>query len=217
MIITPIQPNLYAYAAADTAHEGDIGINITTQNSAVSVAIQNDIENIKKLKYQIIIVPGFTPRNITEPEGINKKEVKRLERAIKAMKRFNVPVIMVSGGNVRPQNTPNNEAYGMKQALLKKFNLNESQVAMDPYARTSVTNMRNCGRFMIKHNLERALIITSFGQNFYFGAQAISTYQGASKKTLGYKVGKFRFLSLYKTSFIPSSDVLKRSDNPLDP
>ncbi|WP_299891969.1 YdcF family protein [uncultured Lacinutrix sp.] len=217
MIITPIKPELYAYATPNVAREGNVGINITAQNSAASIAIQEDIENIKKLKYQIIIVPGYTPRNVTNPESINKKAIKRLERAIKAMKRFNVPMIMVSGGNVRPPKTPKNEAYGMKQALMERFNLNESQIAMDPYARTSVTNMRNCGRFMLKHNLERALIITSFGQNFYFGAQAISTYQNASKKTLGYKVGKFRFLSLYKTRFTPSMDVLQRSDDPLDP
>lgn len=217
MIITPIAPDLYAYASPDSAYEGNTRININTQNAAVSLAIQNDIENIKKLKYQIIIVPGFTPRDITNPQGINKKEIKRLERAIKAMRRFKVPVIMVSGGNVRPPKTPKNEAFGLKQALIEKFNLNESQIAMDPYARTSVTNMRNCGRFMIKHDLERALIVTSFGQNFYFGAQAITTYQSASKKTLGYKVGKFRFLSLHKTSFFPSMDVLRRADNSLDP
>ncbi|MDO6597990.1 YdcF family protein [Oceanihabitans sp. 2_MG-2023] len=217
MIITPIKPNLYAYANPNVAFEGNVAINITTENTAVSLAIQNNIEHIKKLKYQMIIVPGFTPRNITEPEGTNKQEIKRLGRAIKAMRKFGVPLIMVSGGNVRPPQTPNNEAYGMKQVLMSKFNLNENQIALDPYARTSVTNMRNCGRFMLKHNLERALIITSFGQNFYFGAQAISTYQSSSKKTLGYKVGKFRFLSLYKTSFIPSQEVFKRSNSPLDP
>lgn len=217
MIITPIAPDLYAYAAPDSAYEGNTRINITTQNAAVSLAIQNEIESIRKLKYQIVIVPGFTPRDITNPQGVNKKELKRLERAIKAMQKFNIPVIMVSGGNVRPPKTPKNEAYGMKQALLHKFNLKENQIAMDPYARTSVTNMRNCGRFMIKHNLERALIVTSFGQNFYFGAQAITTYQSASKKTLGYKVGKFRFLSLYRTSFIPSMNVLQRDDNVMDP
>ncbi|QRM90434.1 hypothetical protein FG167_14715 [Lacinutrix sp. WUR7] len=217
MIITPIPPNLYAYANPNAAHEGNVAINITTENKEVSLAIQNNIDHIQKLKYQMIIVPGFTPRDITKPEGTNKKELKRLERAIKAMRKFKVPFIMVSGGNVRPPQTPNNEAYGLKQALISKFNLNESQIAIDPYARTSVTNMRNCGRFMLKHKLKRALIITSFGQNFYFGAQAISTYQKASKKTLGYKVGKFRFLSLYRTSFIPSPDVLQRSDSPLDP
>ena len=217
MIITPIPPNLYAYASPNTAHEGNVAINITTENAGVSLAIQNNIEHIKKLKYQMIIVPGFTPRDISKPEGTNKKEIKRLERAIKAMRKFGVPLIMVSGGNVRPPQTPNNEAYGMKQVLMSKFNIRESQIAIEPYARTSVTNMRNCGRFMLKHDLERALIITSFGQNFYFGAQDISTYKMASKKTLGYKVGKFRFLSLYRTSFIPSQDVMQRSDSSLDP
>ncbi len=217
MIITPINPDSYAYGSPDIAYEGNIGIDVAAHNAAVSIAIQNNIDALKKLKYQLIIVPGFTPRNISEPEGVNSKEIKRLERAIKAMNRHSVPFIMVSGGNVRPPKTPNNEAYGMKKALMKRFNLSENQIAIDPFARTSVTNMRNCGRFMIKHQLDRALIITSFGQNFYFGAQAISTYQNASKKTLGYKVGKFRFLTLHKTSFIPSMDVLRRSENTLDP
>ena len=54
MIVTPIPPDLYAYANPYAAFEGNTAINIATQNATASLVIQNNMDNIKKLKYQIV-------------------------------------------------------------------------------------------------------------------------------------------------------------------
>jgi hypothetical protein len=212
-----IPVNNYAYATPGVAKEDGKPIVLFAENQAASIAVQEQLLSIQQDAYQLVIVPGFTPVNATTPYQITDTSKSRLDKAVEIMKKKNIRFIMVSGGNVHPGDTPFNEAYGMKIYLKNDLGLEEQQIIMDPYAQHSTTNLRNCGRFMLTHELSSALIVTSPDQNFYFGFPGISTFRARSKKILGYVIGEMHFISRYSSSFIPSNDVLTKGDNPLDP
>lgn len=214
---SPISVSSYAFAPPDAAQdEGNI-IQLSAQNEAAGIAIQDQLETIQQQKFQLVIVPGYTPVKTNTPVSITSTSQKRLANAVSIMKKKNIGFIMVSGGNVHPDGTPFNEAFGMKNYLMQNLGVPEEQIVIDPYARHSTTNIRNCGRFMLTYGLNRALIVTSFDQNFYFSFQGISTFAARSRSVLGYVIGKFGFVSPISSSFIPSQDVFTRGNTPLDP
>ena len=212
-----ISVSSYAFAPPTAALDEGNPIQLSEQNQAASLAIQENLAAIQQEKYQLVIVPGYTPIKTDTPTKITSTSEKRLANAVKAMQKKNIRFIMTSGGNVHPDGTPFNEAFGMKTYLLQNLGISEDQIIIDPYALHSTTNLRNCGRFMLTYGLSRALVVTSFDQNFYFSFQGISTFAARSKKILGYSIGKFGFVSPNSCSFIPSEDVFTRGDTPLDP
>lgn len=214
---SPISVASYAFAPPDAAQDEGNKIQLSVQNEAAGSAIQDQLERILQEKFHLVIVPGYTPVKTDTPTRITKTSKKRLENAVSAMKKKNIRFIMVSGGNVHPDGTPFNEAFGMKTYLMQDLGIPEEQIIIDPYARHSTTNLRNCGRFMLSYGLSRALIVTSFDQNFYFSFQGISTFAARSRSVLGYVVGKFGYVSPISSSFIPSPEVFTKGDTPLDP
>ena len=212
-----VSTNSYAFANPAVAREGGQVINLFNENQGVSIELQENLPIIDKDAYQLIIVPGYTPLKTKMPHKITQITQQRLQNAVAQMKKRNIKFIMTSGGNVHPPATPYNEAFGMKSYLNGSLGVPQDRIAIDPYARHSTTNLRNCGRFMISHGLKRALIVTSFDQNFYFGFQGISTFAARSKKELGYKIGHLRFLGTNLSSFVPSDLVFTRGSDPADP
>ena len=196
--------------------ENGQAIDLAAENKEASQFILMNKNYLASRAYQLIIVPGFTPVNATTPSEITQNTIRRLERAVHKLNQFQVPVVIVSGGNVHPNNTPYNEAYGMKQYLMNHLGLKNYQVAIDPYARHSTTNLRNAGRFLLAHGLNRALIVTSLGQSFYYSFPLISTFNSRCVRELGYKLGKLRWRSTYTTLFIPSGKVMTKGTDSKD-
>jgi hypothetical protein len=91
---------------------------------------------------RIIIVPGDTPdlgwENKTLPTRFSAGQYARTASAAAELaSEDDYALILVSGGNVHPEaiHTPYNEAYQMKQALIREFNVSADRVVMDAYAR----------------------------------------------------------------------------------
>jgi len=212
-----IPSNQYAFAPLNAALNDGAPIQITSENLSASLAIQEQLPELLEITYPLIVVPGYTPVKTNTPQQLTDVTMSRLNRAVDLMKSKNIGFILVTGGNVHPDGTPFNEAYGMKTYLKDNLGLLEEQIIMDPYARHSTTNLRNAARIMLTHSLNRALIVTSSDQNFYFGFPGISTFNMRSKKDLGYTIGKLSYQSLYTCLMEPNNNVFTRGSDLLDP
>lgn len=212
--VLPVPYLNYTYTKLENAVDLDVPVNIEKENLLVSTYIKS-INDIDQFEYQIIIVPGYSTSD--QGESMNVKCKERLDIAVYEFLNSNIPVIIVSGGNVTPDGTVFNEAVEMKQRLMNLYMIPEHHIAIDPYARNSTTNIRNAGRFMIAHGLSRGKIVTSKGQNIYFGLQERSTFERRCLKELGYVVGEMLLLTKNTSKYIPSKNVLKRGDDGLDP
>ncbi|MEJ7731737.1 MAG: YdcF family protein [Polyangiaceae bacterium] len=126
------------------------------------------------------------------------------------------PLIVVSGGNVHPQGTPHNEALEMKRFLVEA-GIPAAQVAIEPCARHSHTNLRNAGRYLLTRGLRRALVVTSRDQAMYFGRPRSSTFDVRCLADLGYLVGDLQSLDDRRVGFVPSGRALEVGRDPQDP
>jgi hypothetical protein len=168
-------------------------------------------------RYDLLIVPGYTPADAEKPLArVDPIAAARLDEAVALYREGKAPLVFVSGGNVRPLDTPYTEALTAKAYLIER-GLSENAIVVEPCARHSTTNLRNAGRFMLKYHLRTALVVTSADQAFYFANGRVSSLELRSRTELGYMVGDVKGKSTTTVEFAPSDDVLRRGPDPLDP
>lgn len=168
--------------------------------------------------YSLLIVPGYSDK----AEPLSGVAARRLHRAMVALSQGLAPVILVSGGCVRPAGTPYNEALQMRAHLLQA-GLRESQVLVEPYARHTTTNLRNAGRLMRALGLPDAVVVSGydaevFSQAFYLAHPLLSTFEARCREELGYAVGSLQALDdEHLIAFTPAAEVDTRDfREPLD-
>jgi len=167
--------------------------------------------------YDLLIVPGYTPAGAEKPLAhVDPVAAAPLDEAVALYREGKAPLVFVSGGNVRPVDTPYTEALTAKSYLLER-GLPENAIVVEPCARHSTTNLRNAGRFRLKYHLRTGLIVTSADQAFYFANGRVSTLELRSRDELGYMVGDLKSKTTTTVEFAPSDDVLRRGSDPLDP
>jgi hypothetical protein len=173
--------------------------------------------------YDLLIVPGFTPIEVTRPTPLRELPAAQSRVALAAtdMRAGCARAVLVSGGSVHPPGTPYNEALMMRERLLE-LGIPSKQILIDPHARHSTTNLRNAGRIMRSLGMTRGLIVTGFdravmSQAFYFAHSLLSTFQLRCQQDLGYSVGELREIDEHHIAYTPSQEVTTPSyDDPLD-
>jgi hypothetical protein len=174
-------------------------------------------------RYDLLIVPGYTPLKAERPMRLADLPAarQRVELAAQEFLDGRAPYVFVTGGSVYPAGTPHNEALMMREYLME-LGVSPSRILVDPHARHSTTNLRNAGRLMLELSLSRALIITGFespvfSQGFYFGNPTLSTFTLRCRKELGYCVGELISIDDNRIEFTPDPACLTPSyDDPLD-
>jgi uncharacterized SAM-binding protein YcdF (DUF218 family) len=182
---------------------------------------KNAIAQIKKTnfsnyKYSVILVPGAGPE---EPETeISAASMIRCRIAAIQYKNGVAPFIVVSGGRVHPYKTKYSEAFEMKKFMVNILRIPENAIIMEPHARHTTTNFRNCARLMYRYGMpmqKPAIVSTTKSTIPYITATLLER----CKKELGYypyKNGKI--ISDNEAEFYPSSLSLQIDfDEPLDP
>jgi len=129
------------------------------------------------------------------------------------------PFIIVSGGNVHPNQTPFNEALEMKRALVRDFGVAPAAVLIDPHARHTTTNLRNAARLALRYGFPagQPLLITSDqGQSAYISGRE---FADRCRRELGYQPGVLgKRLSPFDQEFVPGVQSLHGdARDPLDP
>jgi len=192
------------------------GIDVARENAAALVTARESAAHVVA-PYDLVVVPGFTPLDLAMPASdLHPEAQARLLRALEDLRAGAAPLVMVSGGNVHPDATPFNEALEMKRFLLAR-GVPESRILVEPCARHSHTNLRNVARFMLSTGLRRALIVTSIDQAYYFGSPRASSFDVRCLADLGYLVGAFQSVDVYRVAFEPSGRALTAGSDPRDP
>ncbi len=191
------------------------GVSLSRENADV---LESDALRARSdAPYDLLVVPGYTPDDAPKPlPRAHPVAASRLDEAIALYRAGQARLILVSGGSVRPANTPYTEALTMKEYLLE-HGLSESAIVVEPCARHSTTNLRNAGRFMLKYHLRTALVVTSRDQAFYYANGRISSFEIRSHAELGYMVGSLKNHTGTTLEFAPTDDVLRRGSDALDP
>jgi hypothetical protein len=168
--------------------------------------------------HHVLVVPGFTPKE-GPGDGLSPLLLERLEKAVEDFEDQQAPFILVSGGNVWAGDLEYYEALEMQDALTD-MGMPFERIIVEARARHSTTNLRNAGRYMLRQGMERALVTTTFAQDFYYSFADISTFHARCKLTLGYRVGELEDLPFdpVHSVFEPSQAVFTINyRDPLDP
>ncbi len=202
----------YAFAPTYAGHDHQVPIDIEKHNKPVS----EFLSKLDASKVDLLIVPGFIPP-MSGPMRTNQTSRNRLNWAVLEANKKNWPIFLLTGGNVKPDGTPFNEALEMKKYLMKNHQVPEFLIALEPYAQNTVTNLRNAGRFMLVQGIKEARVVTTLIQNLYIGFADTSTFMIRSRALLGYEVGELELIDENQTRFVPSEKVLQKSDSKVDP
>ena len=97
-------------------------------------------------RYPALLVFGHGPEDAQSRTGVMGHI--RMAMAADLFARKLAPFIIVSGGNVHPNRTPFNEAVEMKRILVQQHAIPADRILIDPYARHTTTNLRNCARLL---------------------------------------------------------------------
>ncbi len=215
----PLAVARYTLASSELASANDAGqaIDVAALNAGASALLRSLTPAEREVEFPVIVVPGFASAKQDPAQRLHERSKKRARWAARALRKKGAHVILCSGSNVHPENTPFNEALELRRYLINKLGVPPWRVAIDPYARHTTTNVRNAGRFLLAHDLKRALIITTAGQSFYLSAPRISTFHKRCRETLGYEVGELDGRSPRTTLYMPSRRVISRGPDPLDP
>jgi len=170
-----------------------------------------------RFRYSAILVPGAGP----DRPGVRLDPWAklRLELAVTRFRAGHAPFIIVSGGNVHPNQTPFNEAFEMKRSLVSDFGVPADAVLIEPHARHTTTNLRNAARLAFRYGLpgdKVMLITTDASQSAYIGG---AVFRERCLKELGYLPGELRErLSRFDLEFRPAEISLHAdARDPLDP
>lgn len=97
--------------------------------------------------YTALLVFGHGPEDAQSRTGVMGHIRMRIVADMFA--RGLAPFIIVSGGNVHPNRTPFNEAIEMKRLLVTEHGIPADRILIEPHARHTTTNLRNCTRLLL--------------------------------------------------------------------
>jgi len=165
--------------------------------------------------YSLILVPGAGPEDPNV--ALSAPGMLRCRVAANRYKAGLAPFIMVSGGAVHPYKTKYIEAVEMKKYLVEVMEVPEEAILIEPHARHTTTNMRNCARIIYRYGIpsDKPAITSTDKYQSYF----ITNMDGRCQKELGYvpyRLGKR--LSDTEQEFWPLPQALQiDATEPLDP
>ncbi|AEV99159.1 hypothetical protein A4D02_11375 [Niastella koreensis] len=184
----------------------------------VNKAAYNRVKTIKwdAYPYAVILVPGAGPEDLQTP--LSAEGMLRCRLAAVQYKKGAAPFVMVSGGKVHPYKTTWCEAVEMKKFLIEKLNIPENAIIIEPHARHTTTNLRNCVRLIYRYGMpfnKACITTTSVGQSMMI----TNTLAARCLKELNevpFQNGKR--LTETEAEFYPAIDALQiNPTEPLDP
>lgn len=167
-------------------------------------------------KYTLILVPGEGPEE--KDVALSAGGMLRCRLAVQQYQQGLAPFIMVSGGCVHPYKTKYNEAIEMKKFLMQTLHVPEKAILIEPHARHTTTNLRNCARIIFRYGFpmdKPCISSTAASQSDYI----TNIVPDRCKKEFGftpYLNGKR--LSATEAEFYPLAVSLQLDfDEPMDP
>jgi hypothetical protein len=167
--------------------------------------------------YSLILVPGEGPE--IRDEALSAIGMMRCRVAAYRWRERMAPFIVVSGGKAHPYKTKYCEAEEMKKYLMETMHIPENVIIMEPHARHTTTNMRNCARLIFRYGIpmdKPCITSTTKEQSFYITDKEM---QDRCMEELGYSpYANGKRLSETEAEFYPNVTSLQIDfDEPMDP
>ena len=138
--------------------------------------------------YTALLVFGHGPEDAQSRTGVMGHI--RMRIAADMFARGLAPFIIVSGGNVHPNRTPFNEAIEMKRILMTEHGIPADRILIEPHARHTTTNLRNCARLLLAAGFPTdrpALIVSDRRTTQYIGGSELA---GRNLREMGIQPGR---------------------------
>jgi len=170
----------------------------------------------EQYKYTLILVPGAGPEE--RDTELSAGGMLRCRLAALQYQEGLAPFVMVSGGCVHPFKTKYNEALEMKKFMISVLHIPEHAILVEPHARHTTTNLRNCARLIFRYGFpmdKPFLTSTAASQSYYI----TGIVPGRSEKELGYvpyRNGK-RFSDTEAEIYPLAVSLQIDFDEPMDP
>ena len=199
-------------------NEREMAADYEPMTETVNKAAVNRIKTIKweTYPYSVILVPGAGPDDPKTP--LSAEGMLRCRLAAVQYKKGAAPFVMVSGGKVHPYKTTWCEALEMKKFLIEKLNIPENAIIMEPHARHTTTNMRNCARLIFRYGMpfNKACITTTSGGQSMMISNTLAARCLKELNEVPFQNGKR--LTETEAEFYPAIDALHiNPTEPLDP
>ena len=154
-------------------------LEINDRNEAVRFeplaesANQKAIANLSNINwsaftYSSILLLGDSPNSQGDDVNLSQGAKTRIQYAVEAFNAKLAPVIIISGANVYPYQTPYFEAVEMKKWMINNYQIEEKYIIIDPVARHTTTNLRNGSRLIFRYKIpsdKKGIIVTTKTQN----------------------------------------------------
>ncbi|KAF2165585.1 hypothetical protein M409DRAFT_55487 [Zasmidium cellare ATCC 36951] len=172
-----------------------------------------------RYRYAAILIPGEGP----EIYGVPLSPLGKLRSRIAASffaKPNTAPFLIPSGGNVHPNLTTYTEALEMSKWLQSQLNVKVDNIAIEPYARHTTTNLRNGARVLQRLGApkgKKVLIVTDRSQRDSIASRSFAL---RCQNELGYVTGDIGpTLGLFEVEWVPDYGKCAFVDpiDPLDP
>jgi len=170
----------------------------------------------EQYKYTLILVPGAGPEE--RDTELSAGGMLRCRLAALQYQEGLAPFVTVSGGCVHPFKTKYNEALEMKKFMISVLHIPEHAILVEPHARHTTTNLRNCARLIFRYGFpmdKPFLTSTAASQSYYI----TGIVPGRSEKELGYvpyRNGK-RFSDTEAEIYPLAVSLQIDFDEPMDP
>ncbi len=210
----------YAMALLIANNRDEAGRYEPMQNKANAKAYEY-IPNINwdAYPYSAILVCGASPGPSDDPPNISAYSMGRADHAVALYKEGKAPLIIFSGGHVRPFQTSYSEAIEMRKYVMEKYGIDQKHLLVDPHARHTTTNLRNGARIIWRYGIppdKEAIVTTDATHSFLITS---TVHRLRCYRELGYQPVQLRKrLSPNDVAFLPNAKSLHAdSSDPLDP
>ncbi|TLX75968.1 YdcF family protein [Labilibacter sediminis] len=169
--------------------------------------------------YASILLLGDSPNSPGDDVRISESAKIRVKLAADRYHSGKAPLIIISGANVYPFQTPYYEAVEMKKWMMDNYNVPEKAIIVDPHGRHTTTNLRNASRYIFRYGIPDSIKSIVTATESHIDYIVSNNYTNTCFKHFGYMpvVLKDR-ISINDVEFLPKLISLHADAiDPLDP
>lgn len=175
--------------------------------------------NWDDFEYAFALALGDGPNEPDDEPNISVGGKRNADQAVSLYQQNKVPLVVMSGGHVKPFQVPYSEGIEMKKYVMEAHNIPENRILVETQARHTTTNLRNTGRLVYRYGIpsNKKAIVTS--SSTHINTIESSNFNVRSLSEMNHIPAEIhsRISNIY-LEFTPEIEVLHLdSSDPLDP
>jgi hypothetical protein len=169
--------------------------------------------------YASILLLGDSPNSAGDDVRISESAKDRVKLAADRYHDQKAALIIISGANMYPFQTPYFEAIEMKKWMMAHYSVPEEAILVDPHGRHTTTNLRNGSRYIFRYGIpvDKKSIVTAIESHIDYVAS--NNFYNTCNKHFGFMPVELKDrISINDIEFIPRVISLHADAiDPLDP